>query len=219
MRNFDCVIWDWNGTLIDDVEIALGAVNDTLSKLGRPHIDLADYYKCMRDGMSRYYEYLLYPDSLPYDELTKLFSEFYDRRVENAHLHKNAESVLRKIKRENISQVIVSSSHNYKVKRDVERFGIGEYFDELLGADDLLVGSKVERAKNYLERHGFERSRTLVVGDMVHDVEMANELGVPYVIVPKGHQNEQRLKELKAVMIADISEVAEMLNCANSDFI
>lgn len=209
MSRFDCIIWDWNGTIIDDAHIACEAVNDILSDLGRPNIDMEQYYHFMRDGMDSYYDYLFYPDKVPFDRITVWFSKYYDERIKTARLHDGAEKVLETLSNMGITQTIVSSSHKEKVRRDAARFGVDGYFDELLGADDLLVGSKVGRARDYIKRRGFDPLRTLVVGDMMHDMEMASEIGAQYIIIPKGHQTARRLTELGAVMISDISEVPE----------
>ncbi len=211
MSRFDCVIWDWNGTLINDVHIACRAVNDILSDLGRPSIDMAQYYHLMRDGMDRYYEYLFYPDKAPYDKLTVWFSKYYDEHIKTAALHDGAEEVLKELACMGITQTIVSSSHKEKVRRDAARFGVDGCFDELLGADDLLVGSKVERAIDYIERKGFEPSRTLVVGDMIHDVDMAKAIGAHCVIIPKGHQSPERVAELGAEIQPDITALPEFV--------
>lgn len=209
MSRFDCIIWDWNGTLVDDVHIACKAVNSILRDLGRREINMEQYYHLMRDGMGSYYDYLFYPDKVPYDKIFLLFSKYYDEYIKTASLHRGTSEVLSAIKDMGITQTIVSSSHKNKVSRDAAAFGIDSYFDELLGADDLLVGSKVGRAADYLKRHGFEPKNALVVGDMMHDAEMAAEIGAECVIIPNGHQSSERLSELNVTMLSDISLLPE----------
>ncbi len=211
MSRFDCVIWDWNGTLIDDVRIACGAVNDILDQLGREPIDMNDYYHLMRDGMDHYYDYLFYPDKAPFEQLVVWFSKYYDNRVKTASLHSGTYETLSKLHQAGVLQTIVSSSHKDKVRRDASAFEIDEFFDEILGADDLLIKSKTERAKLYLERKGISPDRTLVVGDMIHDMETAAGIGAECVIIPKGHQSESVLVKKGAAVIKDISEVVSLV--------
>lgn len=209
MRKYDCVIWDWNGTLINDAHIACAAVNDILNDLGRPNIDMNDYYHLMRDGMDHYYDYLFYPDKAPFEQLVVWFSKYYDIGVKNACLHEGVIDVLKTLSENGVNQVIVSSSHKDKVRRDAAAFGIDGYFDDILGADDLLIGSKTERARLYLERKGIAPERTLVVGDMTHDRDTAEGIGARYVVIPKGHQNESVLKAKGINTISDVREVVE----------
>ncbi len=209
MSRFDCVIWDWNGTLIDDAHVGCEAVNDMMDELGRPRIEMSDYYHYMRDGMDHYYDYLFYPDKAPFEKLVVLFSKYYDIRIKNAALHNGVQEVLSALSGMGIVQVIVSSSHKDKVRRDASVFGIDGYFDEILGADDLLIGSKTERARLYLERRGISPERTLVVGDMTHDRDTAKGIGADCVVIPKGHQSEELLVSKGIKTVPDITDIVE----------
>ncbi len=209
MSRFDCVIWDWNGTLINDAHIACAAVNDILCDLGRKNIDMDDYYHLMRDGMDHYYDYLFYPEKAPFDRLVVWFSKYYDERIKNASLHEGTVNVLKTLRDMGIVQAVVSSSHKEKVRRDTCAFGIDSYFDEVLGADDLMIGSKTERARLYLERKGISPERTLFVGDMTHDRDTAAGVGAEYVVIPKGHQNRALLESKGVKLITDITDVIE----------
>ena len=209
MSRFDCVIWDWNGTLIDDARVGCEAVNDMMDELCRPRIEMSDYYHYMRDGMEHYYDYLFYPDEAPFDKLVVMFSKYYDIRIKNAALHDGAKEVLSALSDMGIVQAIVSSSHKDKVRRDAAAFGIDRYFDEILGADDLLIGSKTERAGQYLERKGIAPERTLVVGDMTHDKDTAVGIGADYVVIPNGHQTKELLISKSIKTVSDIKDIAE----------
>ena len=50
------VIWDWNGTLADDVRVALQSVNDILARRGREPITLEQYYSYIDTPIRRFYE-------------------------------------------------------------------------------------------------------------------------------------------------------------------
>lgn len=51
----------------------------------------------------------------------------------------------------------------------------------MLGAEDYLAGSKLERAKQYISKNCIEPSSVLVVGDLLHDYEMAQSVGADCV--------------------------------------
>lgn len=211
MRRFDCVIWDWNGTLIDDRDIAIGAVNDTLDIYGMPHIDREKYYSFMYADVRTFYSFLFDYDKVPYETLTGHFSHFYDERIANAHLMKNAVEALQSVKEAGVLQAIVSASHIDKILRETKSFGITEYFEEILGASDFLVNSKVERAAQFLERRGISPHRTLVVGDLLHDKDMADAIGAQCVLIPNGHQPRALHEKSGACILDDISLVPSIL--------
>ncbi len=209
MRRFDCVLWDWNGTLINDASVACACVNDILCDLGRPKIEMRQYYHFMRDGMDKYYDYLFYPDKAPFEKLVFMFSKYYDIRVKNASLHDGAKEVLGALKKIGVTQAIVSSSHKDKVRRDAAFFGVDGYFDEMLGADDLLIGSKTERARRYIESKGIEPCRTLFVGDMTHDRDTAEGIGADYLVIPNGHQSKKLLQDKGVKLVSDIKDIID----------
>ena len=132
---YRCVIWDWNGTLADDVIASLKATNDILARHGKPPIDLAQYYAYMDTPISRFYEHLFDLNEVPMTLIGREFSEFYPRYFEG--LHPGAVTLLRTLQSAGVRQVILSSSHRENVERDTAAQGIRPYFDEILAADDL----------------------------------------------------------------------------------
>lgn len=211
MSAFDCIIWDWNGTLIDDLDIAVGAVNDTLDLYGMPHIGRKEYYSFMRSDIRTFYSFLFDYEKVPYETLTAHFSRFYDERIASAHLMKNAEETLKRVKEKGVLQVIVSASHIDKVVRDTAHFAIDGYFDEILAASDNLVNSKIDRAAQFLKRRNIQPNRALVVGDLLHDMEMAQAIGAQCVLIPNGHQPKALHEKAGAAVLNDISMVPDMI--------
>lgn len=211
MRKFDCVIWDWNGTLIDDLKIALEAVNDTMDVFDRPHMDVYRYYDLMRTDVRGFYEQLFDLSKVPYERLTAYFSMFYDQRVKKARLMEGAAEVLKTLNEAGVKQAIVSASHRDKVKRDTARFGINGFFADILGAADHLVGSKASMANGFILENKFDLDRVLVIGDLLHDAQMADKLGTRHVIIPNGHQTAEYLSENGVTILDDISYVPEFV--------
>ena len=92
--------------------------------------------------------------------------------------------------------------------KNAKKYGIFDRFDAVLGADDYYAGSKIERAEKYLRNSGGE-CRVLVIGDIVHDADMAEKLGADCVLLTSGHENRSRLYAAKATVISDIRTLIE----------
>ena len=75
MKNY--IIWDWNGTIIDDVGIALNAVNDMLREQDRPEITLEEYRKAMDTPILRFYEQFFDMDVTDFDWIAERFQSYY----------------------------------------------------------------------------------------------------------------------------------------------
>jgi len=188
---YSCVIWDWNGTLADDVIASLKATNDILARHGKPPNDLAQYYAYMDTPISRFYEHLFNLNEVPMSVIGREFYEFYPKYFEG--LHAGAETLLKKLHSAGVRQVILSSGHRENVERDTAAQGIRPYFDEILAADDLLAESKEERGRLWVQRQNIPAEQMVVIGDTLHDLAAARYIGADCILCAIGHQSEADL--------------------------
>ena len=93
-----------------------------------------------------------------------------------------------------IPQVVLSSSEQSQLERLLKHYEIDGYFDSVLGADNLLAGSKVERAEKFIEEHGVDASKAVVVGDLLHDCDVAKAIGSQCLLITSGHHDRARLE-------------------------
>lgn len=201
------IIWDWNGTLLDDVCAALGSVNDMLEMRGMKPIDLVRYRECIGVPIRKFYEQVFDLEKEDYNLIIKQYNEGYARRVLSSRLTDRVPETLGLFARAGARQIIVSSSHNDVVLNGVERFGIRGYFDEILGAGDYFAASKIDRARAYLEKNGAKSGEVLVIGDLEHDAEMAREIGADCVLLTSGHEMPERLRTSGAVAVDSLREI------------
>lgn len=204
------IIWDWNGTLFDDVGAALASVNDMLERRGKPPIDLVRYRECIGVPIRKFYEQVFNLENEDYNSMIKEYNDGYARHAAACTLSDGAREVLSYFSQKGARQVIVSSSHNDIVKAGVEKLEIAEYFDEILGARDYLAASKTQRAVDYLRRSGAERGTVLVVGDLEHDAETAAEIGADCVLLSTGHEKHERLAASNATVINSLRQLIEI---------
>lgn len=201
------IIWDWNGTLLNDIGASLASVNDMLSMRGMPHINNVYYKECIGVPIIKFYEKVFDLEKEDYSLIIKQYNEGYLRHLADCDLTDGAHEALEFFKEKGLKQVVVSSSNNEQLCRNAEKYGVSGYFDELLGASDFFAGSKIERAAEYLRKNGAEKGRVLVVGDLEHDAEMAAELGADCVLLTSGHEHPERLKNAKMPLIDNLHEL------------
>ena len=82
-----------------------------------------------------------------------------------------------------LRQVILSASNLDTLRRQTDERGVTGYFDRLLGLGDIYAKSKVEVGLAYLKENGFDPARAVMIGDSVHDYEVAQALGVPESVI------------------------------------
>ncbi len=205
------IIWDWNGTLINDIGASLASVNDMLALRGRAPIDINCYKECIGVPIIKFYEKVFDMEKEDYSLIIKQYNEGYLYHLMDVGLTVGASEALKFFKDNGARQVIVSSSNNEQLCNNAEKYGVSEYFDEILGAGDYFAGSKIERAKAYLDKNRAKGDEVLVIGDLEHDAEMADTLGADCILLTSGHEHPQRLKKAKKPLVNDLFELVEII--------
>ena len=206
---YSCIIWDWNGTLADDLEASLKATNDILARRGRPPINLEQYYSYIDTPISRFYEHLFDLNEVPMSVIGREFAEFYPRHFEG--LHAGAETLLKTLRSAGIRQVILSSSHRDVVERDTSALGVREYFDAVLAADDLLAESKEERGRFWARQQDIPAEQMVVIGDTLHDLATARYIGADCILCAIGHQSETDLRSAGVPVVRSLRELEDLI--------
>lgn len=205
------IIWDWNGTLLNDIGASLASVNDMLALRGKPPID-ADYYReCIGVPIVKFYEKVFELEKEDYNLIIKQYNDGYVRHLDKCSLTKGAVSAIKAFSELGLKQAVVSSSNSERIAQDMKKYGVSDMFDAVLGASDYLAGSKIDRALEYLKKEGAESSRVLVVGDLEHDAKMASQLGADCVLLTSGHEHISRLKACGVPLIDDLVELTELV--------
>lgn len=187
------IIWDWNGTLFDDAMVAVNALNDILARLGRPALTLEDYQKQMETPVIGFYQKIFDLHQEPFEALSAEFIENYRRREDEAGLAPGARQCLTHFGQLGYGQAVVSSFEHARLLGYIRRFGLQGYFRQVSGSGDIYGGGKLERARLLLHDVGACAKDTLLIGDTLHDAEVAQALGASCVLIAAGHQRKEDL--------------------------
>ena len=201
-------VWDWNGTLLDDVRVNLDTINALLTRRGIRNIkDEAEY----RGGFG--FPIIDYYRTLGFDTEREAFSDIadeyvrvYGEKLHEAALASDAVETLSRFKNLGIRQVIISAAEGERLRREVKSYGIDGYFTDVIGTGDNLGSSKVSLAVNFVERCGEERGKILFIGDLLHDAEVATALGFTPILFSGGHNDKERLLQV-APIVDDLRDI------------
>ena len=201
------IVWDWNGTLLDDVTVGHGALRKMLEKRGLGTITLQEYKDWFGFPVREFYEELGFDFSRDnWQEVSQDFVDTYDLLAGGVELNRGVKEVLASLQQRGIKQYILSALQEETLRKMVAEFGIGSYFEKVCGADDIYAGGKVPRGQRMLADCGILAGETLMVGDTLHDAEVAAALGFDCRLFAGGHNSEWRLQE-KASVIRDMKEL------------
>lgn len=194
-------IWDFNGTLLDDVELGIFAVNNLLRDCGLKEIESKEEYrKKFNFPVKDYYVELGFDFSKrSYDILAKEWIELYESNLSMARLSEGAKWLLNSFRQDGLSQLILSASEKKLLNRQIEELSIGEYFDEILGIDNIYGESKISIAEAWKRRN--PNAKALFIGDTTHDIETARVLFADCFIVCAGHQCRERFDGYENVKV------------------
>jgi len=211
-KKYSHIIWDWNGTLLDDVNWCMEIMNDMLIKRKLPLLSsISDYHGVFCFPIIEYYRNLKFDfDEEPFETLAGEFiTAYHFNNTGDSLLHPNVERVLEVVKKQEITQIILSASKIENLISQVSVFNISHYFDEILGLSDVYARSKIEIGLDYITRNHVEAA--LVIGDTVHDYELASALGADCILVASGHQNRIQLESCHVPVVDEISEILNMI--------
>ena len=144
-------------------------------------------------------------------ELAEKYMEDYVPASAACPLADGAIDALEAFKAAGLRQVILSASNLDTLRRQTDERGVTGYFDRLLGLGDIYAKSKVEVGLAYLKENGFDPARAVMIGDSVHDYEVAQALGVRCVLQSGGHQPPEKLRETGAPVVKGLREAAALI--------
>lgn len=202
----DHVIWDWNGTLLNDVDYAVRTVNSLLGPRNLPLLDIPRYQKTFCFPIRKYYELLgfdLHNES--FEKICDDFVETFMREIHTCELVPGAREILMKVKDSGKTQSILSATDQTNLDRMMDSFGLRPYLDNVFGIEDKLAAGKIHRGRQLLEISGHEAAKTVLLGDTDHDLEVGEAIGVPVILLAHGHQCADKLRRLHPHVV-DLNE-------------
>lgn len=203
------VIWDWNGTLLDDAWLCIEVMNELLSARRLPTLEAARYQALFGFPVRDYYGRLGFDFSHePFERVGAAFIAAYQRRHHECRLQAGADEALAALAARGIGCSVLSASEQSRLESQADRLGVRRCFVRMSGLDDCYAGGKLENGRRLLARLGLDPREVLLVGDTDHDWEVARDLDVDCVLIPSGHQSVDRLCALGAPMAISLAEIA-----------
>lgn len=183
------LIWDWNGTILNDAGLCLALENELLRERNMPEITQKWYLAHFSFPIRTYYEKMGYTfETESFEAVSETFMERYRARYADCPLREGVVDVLKAIGARGLKQTLLSLTQQDDLIEQATRLGVAPLFSEILGNVDILGHSKVERAKTYIMQNGIDPKDALFIGDTDHDVEVANAVGCRCALLEGGHQ-------------------------------
>ena len=209
------VIWDWNGTLVRDMELSCSILNEMLAARALPLISTSRYQEIYDHPIRLIYERAGFDlERESYEFLTNAWHDEYVRRLSDVPLQNDARETLTAFRARGVVQSVLSALPHDILVDSIVHHGVGEYFQFVQGLEDRMARSKIENGKRLVSQLDLKPQEILLVGDTTHDFETASALGVRCVLVARGCEDRGRLMRHGAPVVDDFRGL-EALICGD----
>ena len=207
--NYQYVVWDWNGTLLDDMKAAYDAVSISLRERGMFVPDRKFYADNFSFPVREYYKKLGFDFAVEsYEDLAKEFFKNYLQQKIDLRTH--AKKVLEKLFLNSVKQYILSASERQLLLNGLKEHNVSVYFTDVIALPSTEADSKIAAGKAYFTTNRPE-GKGIMIGDTEHDVETAKELGLDCVLIESGTNSRERLERTGAKIIDDLTEIVDIV--------
>lgn len=206
MKNYDTIIFDLDGTLLNTLEDLKDSVNFALCMHGFPKRDISEIRSFVGNGVARLIK-LSIPEeveNLKYQECLKDFKQHYSNNMNNkTGAYEGIMELLKKLHDEDYRMAIVSNKFDGAVKK-LNRMYFDKYIDIAIGeSEGVLKKPAPDTVFKAIEELGSTKSSSIYVGDSEVDVKTAENAGIPCIGAAWGFRGRDVLKAEDADYIVD----------------
>jgi len=189
------IIWDWNGTMLDDRWLTIAAMNIVLARRNMAELTEDLYLQLFTFPVIEYYQRLGFDfDKEPFSVSGSEFINEYNARAFEPQLHDGIIDLIAELNENGVSHSILSASSQKILNKLAKHHNIDHYFIAVLGQDNHYAYGKIETGKMWINKLGIAPKNTLFIGDTEHDLEVANAIGSHCALLSWGHSSTERLE-------------------------
>ena len=204
------IIFDWNGTLIDDTWIFVDILNALLKPRNIGLITIEQYRKKFCFPIKQFYKKLgINCNQQSFLQLEKDFVKEYKARMYLPKLFPDTITTLDMLLTKGVTLSILSASNQKILERLLTHYQIKEYFYKIKGVDNYGANGKPENGLDLLKKINCNKKDVLMVGDTDYDYKIAKILEVDCVLMSGGHQTDERLNRISNNVIKSLEKLKD----------
>jgi len=204
------IIWDWNGTLLDDASECLAVLNELLRRRELPLLTENQYRARFDFPVIDFYVGMGFDfKEESFDDIAHEYHAGYVEKVKQCRLQPDAREVLHAFDNAGLTQSLLSAYQRERLKEAVTYFDLDVHFTKLIGMNDYYAHSKVKNGMRWVNELSYEPGEILFVGDTCHDFEVAQAMRTDCILVTFGHQNRERLSPCPVPLLDSLADVQQ----------
>jgi phosphoglycolate phosphatase len=211
LNKYKHIIWDWNGTLLDDVEVCVQILNNILAEYNFPPLTIPKYQKHFDFPVIKFYQYLGFDfEAVSFDLIANMFIDQYNIKRFECKLHARALEVLDLLRSKGCELSILSAYQQNMLEELVKFCKVDDYFTHIVGLGDYYAAGKVQSGKLLVEKLDHSPADVLLIGDTIHDFEVAKTIGVDCILIAGGHNSKERLESCNTPTLDSLEELLNL---------
>jgi phosphoglycolate phosphatase len=210
LQEYRHIIWDWNGTLIDDAWVCVEIINEMLQDRGRRPITHKQYEQELTFPVKDFYEKLGFDFSVEtFEALADEYIGKYDKRCFECRLHEHAIDVLHNCLDRGLRHSILSAYHQVRLEEMLDHFDLRPLFTHVMGLDDHHARGKTQQGIRLARELDQDADQAVMIGDTVHDYDVARAIGADCILFVGGHNCAERLRSCGVPVVTSLAELLE----------
>ncbi|MDY0295388.1 MAG: HAD hydrolase-like protein [Acholeplasmataceae bacterium] len=193
------IFWDFNGTILDDARLCYDILTEMLKEENRPPVTFEEYLMIFTFPVEAYYDIVYDLKKTSFKELAHRFIDRYQPRSLACPLHDGVIETIKACENLGYINVLLSASEEKNLHEQLKHYHIEHLFQSILGTTNVYATSKIAVGKRFMDENNIDPKDVIMIGDTLHDAEVAESLGIRIILFTKGHQHPSRLKKYETI--------------------
>lgn len=207
------IIWDFNGTILDDRQLSLDLLNEILAKQGKPPVSDDKYLELFGFPIKQYYlDAGVSFEEESFESLAQWYIDKYQPLSLELSLHDGVVETLIILKKMGLKHVCLSASEQNNLEQQLKHYGIYEHFDYVIGMDNIQAQGKAKAGIQFLKKHKINPNECLYIGDTTYDYEVSRKMKVRAALFSGGHQSKSRLLGKTPIIVDNVYDIIYLID-------
>lgn len=184
------ILWDWNGTIVDDFHYNLDLINRLLQERGLPTINEEQYKKAFGFPIIDFYRKVGFDCSdTAYKELVDEYQKEYESGICSIPLADGVVEVMQRFKSQGFKEFIFSSSIKETIEKQLDLYPeIVPLINGIIAQDNNRAAGKLKTAVEWGNKNDVNWKEAMIIDDTTYGLDLAKKLGCKCILVNSGHQ-------------------------------
>lgn len=206
------IVWDWNGTILNDVPLNIEILNNILLEYHIKPIDYDEYKNLFCFPIKSFYQKLGFhiESDEEYFSIIDKFNSMYRKRMFEPHLQDDAIEVLSELEKQNYIQLLLSGLNVEDLVAQVKNFELFSLFHRVIGSKTNDANDKDNNLKRILQ--SYNKNSIVLIGDTTAELKLSSDNNCKAILVTCGHQSENVISKKTALYCNSLSDIFQYLN-------